>query len=113
LGGGVVAVLVPHFDLPFRFFGTNAVVVEQDSLDDVGNCVEAILLTHVGSRPEEPTFGIPELTFMTQPIGSDFVREIISSQEPRAEVAMTEAPDRFDELIDRVIINLTTRGGGE
>lgn len=108
-----MAVLVPHFDLPFRFFGTNAVVVEQDSLADVGNCVEAILLTHVGWRPEEPTFGVPELTFMTQPIGADFVREIIASQEPRAEIAMAESPDRFDELIDRVNIDLTTRGGGE
>lgn len=109
----MVAVLVPHFDLPFKFQGDHALVVEQDSLDDVANCVEAVLLTRVGQRPEAPTFGTPDFTFNVQPIGADYVQDLISSQEPRAHVLMTEAPDRYDNLIARVTIDLTTRGGGE
>jgi len=47
----------PHFDLPFRFLKSGgAVVSEQDSFDDVANCVEAICRTPQGFRVDNPDF---------------------------------------------------------
>lgn len=101
---------IPHFNFPFRFSGAHVAVVEQDSMDDVANCVEIIFMTPIGWRPEAPTFGVPDFAFMKQPIGEDFLTDIISSQEPRADVAFTEAPDRYDELIDHIVSQIGTRG---
>jgi phage baseplate assembly protein W len=101
----------PHFDLPFRFAGKHVATVEQDSLADVANCVEAILLCPVGFRPEAPSFGSPDFTLRKQPIGRDLIQSTIVSQEPRAQIAVEEAPDLLDNLIDRVSVDLTLRGG--
>lgn len=106
--------LVPHFDLPFRFAyraGKPSVVcVEQDTNDDVFNCVVAILRTHEGFRPELPEFGLPEQTFALQPVDVPGMEEDIITQEPRAAVAISQEPDRFDEHIARLTVKASTRG---
>lgn len=91
---------IPHFDLPFRFNANGVVaVVEQDSLADVVNCVTAIMMTPLGTRPEIPTFGVPDLTFEKQPLQLQDLLDSVESNEPRATVVFTQAPDVMDELV--------------
>lgn len=81
-------------------------VVEQDSLEDVANCVITILATPVGSRDLAPDFGVVDMTFSNQPIGAQERSSIllIGGQEPRAIIEGTERFDINDPLID--VINL-------
>lgn len=102
----------PHFDLPFRW-GTDGhpVVVEQDSWDDVANCVLNIMDTTVGRRIESPGFGIADPTFEAQPINLAAITEAVIQQEPRAALLMEQNPDQLDSLIADVLAQLTTTGG--
>ena len=75
---------------------------EQDSFEEITDCVEAILRTPLGFRSDVLSFGFPELELTTQPILNAAIIELVSDQEPRAQVVMTEKPDAFDPLIDRI-----------
>jgi phage baseplate assembly protein W len=100
---------VPHFSLPFRFATPQAAVSEQDSLDEIADCVTAILLCPVGYRVEEPSFGIDDPTFQVQPIDTDAIREAIETWEERATVTLSQHPDLLDELIADVEAQLALR----
>lgn len=96
----------PHFDLPFRFSSDGVASVEQSSFEDIANCVETIVRCPLGFRPDNPSFGFPQLEFAQQPVISADVVEIVTSQEPRAVVVMSETPDPLDQLIDRVLVDV-------
>jgi hypothetical protein len=65
---------IPHFSVPLRFVNGAAVVLEQDTTDEIMTCGLAILLCPLGSRVELPTFGIPDPSF-TQGLPSTDVIE--------------------------------------
>ena len=98
---------IPHFDLPFRYLNAQPVVVEQDSEEDVLNCVEAIVRTPVGERPELPTFGSDDWLFSIQPIPTMALINSISEQEPRAMATVEQEPDAFEDLAAKVRISVT------
>jgi hypothetical protein len=103
--------LVPHFDLPFTFVGpANANVVDQDTLEDVSNCVEAIVRTVIGQRQELPEFGIPDPTLQLQPIYRADILDQIGAWEPRAVVLLDQHPDILDSLIADVTLSVSTKG---
>lgn len=102
-----MALLNPHFDLPFRFSPTSAVCVEQDSFNDVANCVEVIVSTPQGFRDDSPDFGLPELEFANQPLHIDEISAIINAQEPRAEILTRERTDLLDPLIAHLTIEVS------
>jgi phage baseplate assembly protein W len=102
---------IPHFDLPFRYVGGKAAVVEQDSPRDIQNCVEAVIRTHKGQRESLPDFGLQDYTFTVMPIDPGSLASIVEAQEPRAIVLAQEAPDDFDMLLDRVRISVEAREG--
>jgi hypothetical protein len=104
---------VPHFDLPFVLGKGGAVVVEQDTADDVANCVIAIALTHVGWRDEVPAFGLPDFAMRKQPIGEKDISNMFGTQEPRALLVVNERMDSADHMIDRINIGVSifTKGG--
>ena len=112
LGGHMASLpLVPHFDLPFRFDATgHAAVVDQDTLEDVSNCVQAVLRTTVGQRQEMPTFGITDPTLQTQPILQGDIIAAVLDQEPRAVLVIDQSPDSFDNLIDDILVDVSTKG---
>lgn len=87
---------IPHFDYPFRFGRDGHVAtVEQDSPDEVRNCVIAILLTEAGARLDLPEFGRPPVVFedtRTIPAG---IEAALSRWEPRAKYVLTR-----DEIRD-------------
>ena len=100
-------VTCPHFDIPFRFVPKNgAAVVEQDTFNDVANCVEVICRTPFGFRLDNPDFGFPNLELMKQPILNDEVIQTVQNQEPRATLLMSEQPDLIDAMIDRITVSI-------
>ena len=105
----------PHFDFPFHFHSHQGILttaeVEQDSIDDISNCINVICLTPLGWFAEAPNFGLPDLTFNQQPLDANELSGVIVEQEPRSILVIEEAPDRYDELIARVKIQVARRGG--
>lgn len=84
--------MIPHLALPFSMDLVNgAPVVDQDSIDDVEQCVAVLCLTPIGSRAELPTYGIPDVTF-EQSINTGPIVSAINTWEPRAAVTVTATP---------------------
>jgi phage baseplate assembly protein W len=98
---------IPHLALPFRFEDGRAAVNEQDTPDDVADCVEAVLRTRPGEREERPDFGVPDPTFSQAPIDADGIASIVETWEPRARLVAQEAPDVLDDTVRRVRLSLT------
>jgi phage baseplate assembly protein W len=91
----------PHFSLPFRFT-PQAAVTAQDSVEEIVDCVLAILLCPTGYRVELPEFGIDNPVFTTQPVDVDALRTAIALWEPRAAAVLDSNPDALDALIAHV-----------
>lgn len=88
---------VPQFDLPFRVEDGEVLEVEQGSLEDIDNCVEAIVRTPLGSHLDDLELGIPDKAFRRlgpNPSAGEFLAAI-EGQEPRAHL-LGEA--RIEEL---------------
>lgn len=100
---------IPHFALPFRFENGRAVVNEQDSVEDVAACVEAVLRTRPGERDDLPTFGVPDPTFSQAPLSTDALVRQVQAWEPRAEILATDHPDALDAAIQRVQLDVSTQ----
>lgn len=89
-------VIIPHFDLPFRItLNHHAAVVQQDTVEDVTNCVNAILRTTRGTRYYVPLFGIDDPTFQIAPIDLVAIENQVAESEPRAHMIL-------DQLIETV-----------
>lgn len=90
---------IPHFDLPFRYLNGKVVVVQQDMIDDIRNCVFAIASTEMGEREDLPEFGIASPVFENEPIDTQAVLSKILQDEPRATILMEEYPEMMKELL--------------
>lgn len=103
-----MALLAPHFDLPFRFNNGVAVVVEQDSYEDISNCVEAIVRTPVGFRvyDDRYDFGIQPPEFEDQPVDILSMQELVLAQEPRAVVIISEETNMLDTLMEKIKVEI-------
>lgn len=111
-------VTVPHFSLPFRFVlqgspTPTVAVTEQDSPDEIKDCVEAILRYEIGSRPEKPDFGITDPTFSSPGVNTNRIHAEVDRSEPRVALKVTDHIDDLDSLIHTVRVNIetNTRGG--
>ena len=81
---------LPHYSLPFRFeqlrSGEQVIPVnEQDTLEDIGDCVELTLRYEQGQHRGRPSFGRPQmLTFTTdRDLARAMVQQAITDAEPR------------------------------
>lgn len=86
---------IPHLALPIRYENGLFITNEQDSDKEAVDCVKAILSFEVGSRIEDPEFGIADPTFETQPIDTQDIAQAISDYEPRVD-ATIETIDQAD-----------------
>lgn len=102
---------VEHFDFPFRFSNQSkhVAVVDQDSVDDVANCVMAAVITDFGSRDEVPTFGVPDQLFKLQPLSLEIIVNAVSEWENRAELVLTQQTDSRDSLVDNILAVVNVR----
>lgn len=99
----------PHFALPFRFATPQAAVNEQDALDEIADCVLAILVCPQGFRIELMQFGLPDPTFSTPAPSLNSIRQTVTTWEPRAAVLLNEHPDYLDELAAHVDVLVSVR----
>lgn len=86
-----VTLATPHLAVPFRLDTTgSAVVLAQDTLDEITQCVQILLSTPLGSREITPSYGIPDPAFR----GADpnTITSAVAEWEPRAAVTVTPDP---------------------
>ena len=99
-------VTTPHFSLPFRFGGIRgcAFVNEEDSAEDISDCVKGIIAYPVGTRDDLPDFGIPDLVF-SNPSPST-LRDAIVHWEARIDIGVDGTPIITDEQLQQFGVNL-------
>lgn len=96
---------IPKLKVPLQMGAHSLALVEQDSLDNVAACVYAISAYELGSRLEDPDFGIEDNTFETYPLDLGEWAEQIARYEPRAAAASSQ---ELTELVDRVTVEVET-----
>lgn len=93
---------VPHFKLPLRFVSTSAGiradVTEQDTYDEIRDCIEATARYELEQRPEAPTFGIPQQVF-GNPVDSSEVLVHLQNNEPRMSAVIGHQISDDDDLL--------------
>lgn len=100
---------VPHLAIPFRIERNgSAAVIEQDTVDDVAQCVEVLLSTVEGERIELPSYGVPDYLFKVN-FNIPAIMGQIEQWEPRAAVLVSDAPDRLDDMIRTLTVRTTSR----
>lgn len=80
------AVNTPHLAFPFDLSAGSAAVTEQDSLDEIVDCVEVILRTPRGQRVDQPDFGLADPTFRMNGMDASEIEGSVAQWEPRADV---------------------------
>lgn len=100
--------VIPKLAVPLELEGSSFRTVEQDSIEEIAQCVEAILRTPLGSYELEPELGIPDQTFRTDMTG---VERAIDTYESRAGYALTM--EERDDLVERIAVNIDLKGATE
>jgi phage baseplate assembly protein W len=83
---------IPHLSVPFQVINGQFVTVEQDTDDEVAQCVRNICVFERGYRLEDPDFGIKDPTFTMMPIDTEDISRALAAYEDRAQV------DIFQEI---------------
>lgn len=84
----LVPEFIPHLAMPLRVVSGRWVTVEQDSEDEVAQCVRNICAFERGYRVEDPAFGIQDPTFTTMPIDVADISQALEEYEERAQVTI-------------------------
>lgn len=90
-----------HFRMPFRVDGNGQPeTIDQDSLEDIAQCVRTVVRTPVGARNELPQFGIPRLEF-SSPIPLVPMLTALYTWEPRVAAIISARlnPDMGDPFV--------------
>lgn len=81
----------PHLAYPLQLTdGGYLKVYEQDTLEDVRNCVSVLMRTPIGARSLAPLVGVPDPTF-TRGVNGPVLKRILEhpeNGEPRADVTV-------------------------
>jgi hypothetical protein len=108
-----MAVEIPHLALPLRVAAGAFAVVEQDSNEEIAQCVEVICRYRQGQRSEAPEFGLPELAFREVPVGAFEINREIARQEPRAAASVEEDPTYYADAVSVLGIRVEGGEGGD
>jgi phage baseplate assembly protein W len=106
-------IIVPHLAWPLRILpdGTFA-TVEQDTLDDVRQCIRVLLHTPRGARPLAPEVGVDDLAFSG--VDAPDLEQALMAAEPRAVVTVTTLPpDGRGEQVITVDVSLAADSNQE
>ncbi|MCB0954657.1 MAG: hypothetical protein KDB12_00710 [Ilumatobacter sp.] len=105
-----MAPVIPHIRWPFGLSpAAGLAVVDQDTIQDVQQCVHVLLHTPRGSRPLAPHIGTDDNTFRADYPAGAVAREV-SEWEPRAVVGITPTTSTDGQVI-RVSVHTTLKGG--
>jgi phage baseplate assembly protein W len=86
----------------------SAAMTEQDTVDEIADCIEALVLTRPGERMELPQYGLDDPTFVG--LNKDDLMTAIERWETRATVAVEEGWD-FDEFIQKIRLEVREARG--
>lgn len=77
---------IPQLKFPFQVVGGQVATVEQNSIEDIKQCVLACLSTPQGSRESDPEYGIRPGLFTKQTPNIDMtaILAAVEEAEPRA-----------------------------
>jgi phage baseplate assembly protein W len=103
---------VPHFAYPFRFERHGISTVEQDSLDDLAQCVQVIIQTRIGERVEIPDFGVDPIVF-NDDIDRDALQRALEDWEPRIITDVEMWDDIADEAMRWIRTSVSPGGLSE
>jgi hypothetical protein len=99
---------IPHLAWPIRFTDTGQyVTVQQDTDDEVAQCVGVLVSYLRGFRIERPDFGIFDPTFNVQPIDTSDIGKACAIFEARADVDLEEYDDPNDRGKTTVRLRVT------
>lgn len=96
---------MPKLAIPLRLSGTKLATVEQDTQDEVAQCVYAVAATELGTRLERRDFGVTSPLFRQG--GADLVeiQGAVERWEPRASI------ETMQDLIDSLdLISIEVSG---
>jgi hypothetical protein len=83
---------VPVLEWPFRMGGVNqseVAFVEQDSPEEVAECVAMVFSVERGALVDEPTLGLPDPSFRTGGVSEATLLSVAQRWEPRATLSFT------------------------
>jgi phage baseplate assembly protein W len=100
----MAGIRTPHFRVPFNVVGGRVDVVEQDSEEDIRQCVISALSTPLGSLIDLPEFGVPHDAFkqQTPAPSADAYLTAVERCEPRARLV---GDVTFEELVEHVVLS--------
>lgn len=100
---------IPHFKFPFQLTaaGDRIQVTEQDTDDEILDCIEVLLSTTQGERLELPEYGIRDQTFRQNGVEVSHILQQIRRFEERADVVLDA--ETIEDLVQRVSVRY--RGG--
>jgi phage baseplate assembly protein W len=96
---------------PFQIVNGRAGTVEQDSPEDVLQCVETIMRFRRGQRPDAPDFGVPDQAHRQGGADPAEVLDAIERFEPRAHRVAAELETDLAGLMQIVRVRLGDEGG--
>jgi phage baseplate assembly protein W len=104
----------PKLAVPFNFgvlFGgrRRAEVVEQDSVEEIQQCVEAVLMTTLGHRLDNPDFGVRDQTWRENGADLHEVQNAIDMNEPRANLILEQDPESLTKMVSDVSVKVAKR----
>lgn len=102
-------IVTPKLKVPLQIQGKSAAVVEQDSDDEVVQCVIAILRTRIGTRPDDAEMGVPDFAFHQNGADLDVIRATLLKYEPRAK---TLSDQEIEDLVATVSLEVATTTEG-
>lgn len=101
---------IPHLRFPFQVIGDKAAVVEQNSYDEIAQCVQIVLTTSVGERIEVPTYGVSDPVFSSDSQArQQAMIEALNDWEPRWDGTLDITIDNVDEFIHHISVQLPDR----
>lgn len=100
----------PHFRVPFAFRDGSAVCVEQDSDEDIIQCVNAIVRTAKGFRLELPDFGIANPVLVENGPALQEIERALELDEPRAKYHLSKS--QMEDILSNIVnIGVVTNNG--
>lgn len=97
--------------IPMRVQDGRLAVVEQDSDEDVAQCLEAIGRTRRGDRFDQPDMGVDPRTFHERPVDVTQMIETLRRHEPRRTVQVIESTPLLLDAVGRAITDLEVTYG--
>lgn len=86
-------VATPHFRVPFQFGGVGggALMNDQDTTEDIVDCIKTIIAFPIDSLDSQPGFGVPDVLFKgSKDAVAEELKAAVLDWEERAGIDMEE-----------------------